>query len=529
MDEKAITSRIQLDERNVKQIRNVGLWIIILLVVYYSLSISQVNFYNLFSGLGYTATLLGKMYPPDTKYADLSLWLSLSVETIAMGVVGTILGFILSFPVCFLAARNTTTGPIAYYITRSVVTFFRTFPDFVLALIFIVSFGMGPVPGILCLTLGTFGMLTKFYSEALESIDPKPVEALTATGSHKLGVIRHAVLPQVIPVFMSYTLYMVDSNIRTAMMLGIFGAGGLGIELYLHMEELHYTRVATILFMIVIMVALINRTSARMRKGIIDGDIFRGSRRRLDILIVLVSSIIAVISVYYMLIGINYTLLIGGISNMISLIPLFWPPDFSNLNLYITLMIQSIAMAIAGTAIAILLALPLGMLMARNLMKNKIVSNVVRECANLLRAIPEVMTALLFVAAVGMGPFAGVLAIALHTAGVLGEFYAGAFENMDPKPIEAVEATGATFIQRVRHVIIPQITPLFISNNLYILDRNIRASSILGMVGAGGVGFLLIESFDLFYFKQGVAIVIVMIVTIFVADMLSAYIRRKIV
>ena len=111
MDEKAITSRIQLDERNVKQIRNVGLWIIILLVVYYSLSISQVNFYNLFSGLGYTATLLGKMYPPDTKYADLSLWLSLSVETIAMGVVGTILGFILSFPGVLPGGRHHLPAP----------------------------------------------------------------------------------------------------------------------------------------------------------------------------------------------------------------------------------------------------------------------------------------------------------------------------------------------------------------------------------------------------------------------------------
>ncbi len=152
--------------------------------------------------------------------------------------------------------------------------------------------------------------------------------------------------------------------------------------------------------------------------------------------------------------------------------------------------------------------------MARNITKNRLVSNLVRECSNLLRAMPEIMLAILFVAAVGLGPFAGVLAIAFHTAGILGEFYSGAIENIDPRPVEAVEGTGARFVQRVRHAIFPQIFPIFNSNNLYILDRNIRASAIMGMVGAGGIGFVLLESFRMLQYRQGMAILIVLLATI---------------
>ena len=137
--------------------------------------------------------------------------------------------------------------------------------------------------------------------------------------------------------------------------------------------------------------------------------------------------------------------------------------------------------------------------------------------------------AIYFVAVVGMGPFAGVIAIALHSAGILGEFYAGAIENIDSKPIEAIEGTGATFIQRIRHAIFPQIWPIFNSNNLYILDRNVRDSAILGMVGAGGIGFLLSQTIRMFYLGDATQIMIVMVVTIAAIDFMSAYIRKRLV
>jgi phosphonate transport system permease protein len=528
INQKTTTAgRIKPDQENIRKIQDITLWTAVICIVILSFSVTKVDPVNLFSGLSYSASLLGEMYPPD--FSGWNVVLSLTMETIAMGVMGTLMGLLIAFPLSFLAARNTTTGPVAYYITRSIVSFFRTMPDMVYALIFIVSFGMGPVPGVLSLALGTVGMLTKFYSEALESIDIKPVEALNATGSHRVGVIRHAVIPQVVPVFTSYTMYMLDSNIRTAVTIGIVGAGGLGVLIYMHMQQFHFQKVAAMLILIILVVSLINRTSAYLRKGIIDGTILQGSRRALDAAVFAAFTLIALVSVFMMVTQIDYPKLAHGLPIFTEMAGMFLPPDFTNLNTYLSLVLETIAIGISGTAIAILIAIPLSLMMAQNIVKNPIASNVIRELANLLRAMPEMILAILFVAAVGLGPFAGVLAIALHTSGILGEFYAGAIENIDPKPVEAIEGTGARFIQRVRHAIFPQIFPIFNSNNLYILDRNIRASVILGMVGAGGIGFVLLESFRILEYRQAMAIMIVMLITIFAIDTLSAYIRKKVV
>ena len=528
MAEKMTTKNfVQLDNKNLKRIGNFGAGLIILAIVAYSFRVSQIDPLNLLNGSGYGLQLLEKMYPPNT--ASLPLYLSLIVTTIAMGVAATIIGVILSLPLGFMMARNTAPGTIVYYITRYTVAFFRTIPGLVWALVFVVSFGMGAVPGILGLTISTIGMLAKFYSEAIESIDPKPVEALNATGGHGLSVIRHAIFPQVTPIFTSYTLYILDSNFRGAIMMGIVGAGGIGVQLILQMNRFNYQNVSTILIIVVILVAVINRTSAHLRKGIIEGTIFKDSRKNIDYAIVIIGGLVCLISLIVTQSDINWSLFITGWGRVAEMLGQFAAINFEYFDSSIDFMIQTIMMAIAGSAIAIVAAVPLGVAMARNLNKNRAIANGLREITNLFRALPEMVIAIYFVAVVGMGPFAGVIAIALHSAGILGEFYAGAIENIDSKPIEAIEGTGATFIQRIRHAIFPQIWPIFISNNLYILDRNVRDSAILGMVGAGGIGFLLSQTIRMFYLGDAMQIMIVMIVTIASIDFLSAYIRKRMV
>jgi len=140
-----------------------------------------------------------------------------------------------------------------------------------------------------------------------------------------------------------------------------------------------------------------------------------------------------------------------------------------------------------------------------------------------------VVFALIFVVAVGLGPFAGVLALGVHSAGLLAKFYAEAIENIDTKPKEALEATGARMIQVIRHAVFPLIMPLFNSYNLYILDRNIRTSTVLGIVGAGGIGFELVMGMRLFQYQKILALLIMILGTIFVVDKISEYVIKKIV
>ena len=218
--------------------------------------------------------------------------MSMGAETVAIGFWGTVLGMIISLPLGFLAARNTANNLLVYYLSRSLVTLLRSIPDVIYAFFFVIAFGLGPEAGVAALTLATVGMLGKFYSEAVESVDDKPLEALKATGSRGLSVIRHAIVPQTMPLFMGYNLYMLDHNIRVALAIGIVGAGGLGVDLFTQMEAFHYQKAAAILLLIFVIITIIDRASAHLRKSIIQGGFLQPGTRSQDALLLVVIGLV---------------------------------------------------------------------------------------------------------------------------------------------------------------------------------------------------------------------------------------------
>ena len=204
------------------------------------------------------------------------------------------------------------------------------------------------------------------------------------------------------------------------------------------------------------------------------------------------------------------------------------PPDFSNFENLTLAMFETIEIAFLGTFIAILLSVPVGLFSARNLAPNYIVFLVARIVTIFFRAIPEFIIAMILVIAVGFGAIPGVLALGLHTMGFLAKFYAEDIEHVNKGPIEALKSSGASKGQIISFAIIPQIIPSFVANNLYILDRNIRMATMLGIVGAGGIGYELQSSFRMFEYQKVSAIIIIIFVTIFLIDHLSSFIRSKI-
>jgi len=204
------------------------------------------------------------------------------------------------------------------------------------------------------------------------------------------------------------------------------------------------------------------------------------------------------------------------------------PPDFSNLNNLILAMFETIEIAFLGTFIAIALSIPVGLFSARNLAPNYFVFLIARIITIFFRAIPEFIIAMILVIAVGFGAIPGVLALGLHTMGFLAKFYAEDIEHVNKGPIEALKSSGASKRQIISFAVIPQIIPSFVANNLYILDRNIRMATMLGIVGAGGIGYELQSSFRMFEYEKVSAIIIIIFITIFIIDHLSSYIRLKI-
>jgi len=204
------------------------------------------------------------------------------------------------------------------------------------------------------------------------------------------------------------------------------------------------------------------------------------------------------------------------------------PPDFSNLNQLIYAMFETIEIAFLGTFIAIVLSIPLGLFSARNLAPNYFVYLICKTVIIFFRAIPEFIIAMILVIAIGFGAMPGVLALGLHTMGFLAKFYAEDIEHINNGPIDALKSSGATKGQIISFGVIPQILPSFVANNLYILDRNVRMATMLGIVGAGGIGYELQSSFRMFEYERVSAIIILIFAAIFVIDHLSSYIRSKI-
>jgi len=220
--------------------------------------------------------------------------------------------------------------------------------------------------------------------------------------------------------------------------------------------------------------------------------------------------------------------LITDAGNMATFLSDFFPPDFHDWRLYLSELIVTLHIAIWGTVLAVVCAVPLSLLAASNIAPVWVYQPV-RRVLDALRSINEMVFAMLFVVAVGLGPFAGALALWLHTTGVLAKLFSEAVEAIDPQPVEGIRATGANALEEIVYGVIPQVMPLWVSYSLYRFESNVRSASVVGMVGAGGIGVVLWEVIRGFRFDQTCAVMIMIVLLVSVVDLISARIRKLLI
>lgn len=211
--------------------------------------------------------------------------------------------------------------------------------------------------------------------------------------------------------------------------------------------------------------------------------------------------------------------------NMVEMAKDFFPPNFFEWKLYLEEILVTLQIAIWGTALAVVTAIPFGLLSSSNLFPPWVYQPV-RRLMDASRAINELVFAMLFVVAVGLGPFAGVLALWVHTTGVLAKLFSEAVEAIDPQPIEGIRATGATALHEIIYGVFPQVMPLWVSFTLYRFESNVRSATVVGMVGAGGIGVVLWDIIRSFQYAQTAAVMIIIVVMVVFIDLLSSMIRR---
>ncbi|KPQ29852.1 MAG: phosphonate ABC transporter, permease protein PhnE [Marinobacter excellens HL-55] len=245
-------------------------WFVILAFVFLfaqGFSSAEISWDRLVKGARNLTTFIGQAIPPD--WSNMDVIANAMLETLYMAIVGVALGIILSVPFALLASSNTSPHPIVRAVTRFLIATMRTIPDLIWALIFVVAVGLGPLAGILAIILDTIGFAARFFSERIEEVRPGPANALTASGAGRVSVIMGAILPETLASMSATSLYSVEKAIRSAVTLGLVGAGGIGVELSTAMRLFQFDKALAIILVILVVVIGFEQLSSVIRKRVI--------------------------------------------------------------------------------------------------------------------------------------------------------------------------------------------------------------------------------------------------------------------
>lgn len=466
------------------------------------------------------------------------------IQTIAMGLMATFLSTILAIPISFFAARNIMSrlpgGTVIYYIARAILNVVRAIDTIVWGLIVVVWVGLGPFAGVIALTIHSAAALGKLFSEEIEHIDTGPIEAVTATGANLIQVIRYAVIPQIVPSFLSFSLLRWDINMRSATVIGFVAGGGIGFFVIENVRMGGYQQYATALWAVVVVIILVDYISGKWRENILKDQAPQDNKKKqplLNYLRLAFYVILGLLAFIYCwnLSQINIRNLFSPGSNFGQLIKAFVTIDLTPgvLQPIIQQLIVTIFQAFLATTIGALFALPFSFLAAKNLTGRSRLSiwiyYLTRSIFNFLRSIEALLYVVLFIFWVGVGPFAGMLALAVTSFALIGKLFSEAIENIETGSIEAVTATGANRLQMIVYAILPQITPPFISYLLYQWDINIRMATIIGFAGGGGIGLTLTTYFGSLQYHKAGTVVFFIIIIVALMDFASAKLRQTLV
>lgn len=486
-------------------------------------------------------------------------------QTIAIVLLATVLGLALSLPLALLAAKNTSVNPTVRIAARSLIVLERAVPDFIIAIFFVRVFGLGALPGILALGIGSVGFMAKLFADAIEEIDPGPREALRAAGAGTFQQIVGGVLPGLRPTLVATTLHAFDINLRSSVILGFVGVAGIGMYISAALETMNYqlglglTLILLILCLVAELISGIVRksqlgqTSQRAPKsrrwlaallphlperGWVRGKdgaaiatarisppwnrerIGRTTWSALVVLLVLASAFSS---------GISLSQLTGGFAKAFETIAMYFPPSDGGIpEKLIRSMIETVQMGLAGTLIGLIIAIPFGLLSARTIAPNETVAAIFRAIVVTIRAVPGIIIGIFFVVITGLGATAGALALAVGAIGFFSKVIADSLEEVDVRVQHAIRSSGASSTQTFFAATLRQVAPALSAHTLHQLDSNLRAATGLGIIGAGGIGFYMMNASRVLEYGVVTSCLILVVITVLLSEALAVWARREV-
>jgi phosphonate ABC transporter permease subunit PhnE len=510
--------------------------------VVYAAGIVDIRWERFVQGLGNGARFIGRMLPPNMAHDKLQLLAQGMLESLQIAIIATGAGVLLALPVGLCAARNLMPLPVTV-LARGLIALCRTFHPVIVAILFVKAVGFGALAGILALIVATIGFIAKLIAEAIEEMSMKPIEALRAAGSPFLSVVTMGVVPQVLPRFIGFAAYQLDSNLRNSALVGLVGGGGIGATLFTAFQRFDYDFVLTIIIAIILAVMAGEVLSAFMRRVYQDeapsGEVKMGvsgpvwhrftmAERSLRLTFWAVAALALGWSVQT--IEIIPEFLYDAPAQTVDLFARMWPVDWAYFPKTVQqALIETLHTATLGTILAIFLATPVALMCARNISASAWVNTLGRFILVATRSVHTLVWALFFVAVFGPGALAGVMAVAVHSIGFTGKFLAEAIEEAKPGPIEALRAAGAPRRAVLLKGFWPQVKPAFLAVSLFRWDINVRESAVLGLVGAGGLGVALQAAMDNLYWDQVGLVLVVIFAVVVATEIVTAMLRSKII
>ena len=534
---------------------------------------------EIFEGWPETQNLLSRMVPPFIPSEDFTVITKAALDTFFIAFAGTALGLVLGIPLGLLSARNIMPFAPVRAFARAIVVFSRATPALVFALCFVRLYGIGVLAGLLAIGIHSIGMIGKLITDAAEEIDPGPREGVIATGAGSLQDLYTGIWSQMVPTVISISLYRLELDFRSAPILGWVGAGGIGLILRGYAGSLRYQELLGITILIVVLVVILEILSATTRHALLGktetdlpgkpgrmtqlflGGTTRPGKKIADWMInksankeasesesqisrsltppwnrerikfnsiCLIFFVLLIISV--LVPDIATSRIVDGSQKLPSFIARLTPNDWSWFtDRLFSDMIDTIAIGFAATGIALLFAIPFSFLAASNTAPGRFIYLISRLFMLLVRCVPELVVAVIFVAAIGPGPKTGTLALAIGMFGFITKLFADSIEEARQGIRDGVNSTGANRLQESVTGVLPQVAPSMVSHSLYLLDVAIRSSTILGIVGGGGIGFLLMSAAKRLYFETLGGIIFCIFVVVFLVEIIATWIRRKII
>lgn len=511
---------------------------------------------------------------PDVSPELIQLTVEATLKTLAFAVCGTffsvligLIGGILSSEVWWQAVAGAR-GQVPWLVVRAILAIPRAIHELIWGLLFVNIFGLDPLVGVLAIAI-PFGAITaKVFSEILDETSRQPLMALLNSGVPPLNALIYSLIPQAFLNLLSYTFYRFECSIRSATALGIIGAGGLGYEILLSLQSLRYEQVWTFLIALIALNGCTDLWSAVLRHRLdaptrLDLNVLTIKKRRKplaqrDAVVhcsLLGSVVLLVFSFWYVKADFSKLWASRTAQLLSEVIQDTFPPDTSQFNQLLVLSWQTLAMSILAITLAglggILLSFPAarnivlsgGLLEARN---RSLVAQAggdkrtgdltrwwgiavlvfTRFLLLVSRAVPEPIWALIFLFVLFPGILPGAIALGLHNLGILGRLMAEVTENLDQRPLRSLQALGATTSQVVLYGVLPRTLPRFVAYILYRWEVCIRATVIVGLVGAGGLGRLLTEQLSSFDYNGMLMTLIVFLALTFGVDLISSSVRR---